>query len=196
MPRPFPLMCSAVLLSLSACFSVVPAGTPAASTAAQRRWSESQAPAVPATSGFVVIPDARLPPDPSHTCRAVFGGTRAARNPTDLVPVLDMARSEVNVFAVARVPARNVELAIVFHGAAIDALLDDAHYLAKYGVANPNLPVLRDMRKAGVERFVCGQNLAFDAVDPKTLTPDVAIASDALLVLIGHQNRGFALLGF
>jgi intracellular sulfur oxidation DsrE/DsrF family protein len=194
--RSFPLMFSAVLVLLSACSSVAPTGVRTASTAAQHTWPAPRAPAVPAASGFVVIPDAHLPPDPSRTYRAVFDGTRAAAKPTEIVPVLDMAGSEVNAFAVARVPARNVELAIVFHGAAIDALLDDAHYQAKYGVANPNLAVLRDLRKAGVELFVCGQNLAFDGVDPKTLSPDVAIASDALLVLIDYQNRGFALLGF
>jgi len=42
--------------------------------------------------------------------------------------------------------------------------------------------------------FVCGQNLAFAQVDPKILTPSVSVASDASIVLMTYQNRGYALL--
>jgi len=46
-----------------------------------------------------------------------------------------------------------------FHGAAINAILDDAHYKEKFGVSNPNLKVLAELKKSGVKLFVCGQNL-------------------------------------
>ena len=63
-------------------------------------------------------------------------------------------------------------------------------------MSNPNLPVLEQFRKAGVELFVCGQNLAFGHIDPATLTPSVKVASDALIVLMTYENRGYAFLGF
>lgn len=44
--------------------------------------------------------------------------------------------------------------------------------------------------------FVCGQNLVSDKIDPKTLSPDVSVASDGLIVLMTYQNRGYALLSF
>ena len=46
------------------------------------------------------------------------------------------------------------------------------------------------------EIFVCGQNLAADKIDPKTLSPDVQIATDALIVLMTYQNNGYSLLSF
>jgi intracellular sulfur oxidation DsrE/DsrF family protein len=49
---------------------------------------------------------------------------------------------------------------------------------------------------AGVELFVCGQNLAADNIDPKTLSPEVRIAADALIVLMTYQSKGYALLSF
>ncbi len=52
------------------------------------------------------------------------------------------------------------------------------------------------MKKAGVEFFVCGQYLAGEKIDPKTLTRDVTVAADALLVLMQYQNKGFALMIF
>ncbi len=85
---------------------------------------------------------------------------------------------------------------VVFHGAALDGIRDDAHYKAKFGASNPNLKVLIEMKKAGVELFVCGQNLAFTKVDPATISPAVTVASDALLVSMQYQNDGYALMSF
>ena len=107
-----------------------------------------------------------------------------------------MAGSELNAFSVAHVSQGKIRFAVVFHGAALDGILDDAHYRGKFGVANPNLPVLEQMRKAGVELFVCGQNLAAEHIDPATLAPSVSVASDALIVLISYQNHGYAVLSF
>jgi intracellular sulfur oxidation DsrE/DsrF family protein len=87
-------------------------------------------------------------------------------------------------------------MAVVFHGPAVDGLLDDASYRAKFNVANPNLPLLAQMKKAGVRVFVCAQHLAAAHVDPKTLAPEVEVASDALIVLMAYQNDGYALLKF
>jgi len=85
---------------------------------------------------------------------------------------------------------------VVFHGAALDGILDDAHYKARFGVKNPNLKVLEELRHAGVKLFVCGPNLAFAGIDPSTLSPAVTVASDALIVLMTYQNDGYAVLSF
>jgi intracellular sulfur oxidation DsrE/DsrF family protein len=107
-----------------------------------------------------------------------------------------LAGSELNVLAGTGVPLANAKFVVIFHGDAIDALLDDAHYRSKYQVANPNLPVIAALEKADVELYVCGQNLAALNVDPKTLTPDVKIALDALIVLMAYQSDGYALMSF
>jgi intracellular sulfur oxidation DsrE/DsrF family protein len=167
-----------------------------ATTHALAAWAPSKAPAVPEASGFVLIPKAAVPPTKLTVYKAVFDATRAADKPTQLLPALDMAGSELNALAVSGVPLRNARFVVVFHGPAMSGLLRDNGYRAKFGVANPNLSVISRLKKAGVNLYVCGQNLAFDGVDPGTLTPDVSIASDALIVLMAYQNRGYALLSF
>jgi intracellular sulfur oxidation DsrE/DsrF family protein len=107
-----------------------------------------------------------------------------------------MAGSEINALAASGVPAANGKFVIVFHGDAIDGILNEAAYKARFGVSNPNLKVIAALKKAGTKLFVCGQNLAAVGIDPGTLTPDVAIASDALIVLMTYQNDGYALLSF
>ncbi len=159
-------------------------------------WPPPQAPVIPAADGYVIIPGAAVAPDKAHTYLAIFDATRRAEKPTDLLPALNMAGSELNAFGATAVPPSNVRFAVVFHGSALAGILDEAHYRAQFGVPNPNLPVLEQLRKAGVELFVCGQNLAFEHVDPATLAPSVTVASDALIVLMAYQNRGYALLSF
>jgi intracellular sulfur oxidation DsrE/DsrF family protein len=107
-----------------------------------------------------------------------------------------MAGGALNAFAATGVPLSNAKFAVVFHGPAIDGILDDAHYKAKHGVANPNLKVLSELKKAGVEVFVCGQNLVRENIDPKIISPDVTVASAAQIVLMTYQNDGYALLSF
>ena len=102
----------------------------------------------------------------------------------------------MNALAAAGVPLRNAKFVVVFHGAALDGILDDAHYKAKFGASNPDLKVLIEMKKAGVLLFVCGQNLAFAKVDPATISPAVTAASDALVVSMEYQNDGYALMSF
>ncbi len=173
----FPVLCSLLL-----------AGTAAA------QWPGPLSPAIPQADGYVVIPNAALPPDKNHVYKAIFDATKSGKTPGDLLPAVNNAGSELNAFRVTGVPDDNVKFAIVFHGGALDGILDDEHYKAKHGVANPNLKVLSELKKAGVELFVCGQNLAGDKIDPKSIAPELAVASDALLVLMEYQARGYALL--
>ncbi len=159
-------------------------------------WPEPKSPAIPGASGYVPIPGAVIPPEPGTIYKAVFDAQKSAGAPGDLLPALDMAGSELNALAVAGIPLDHAKFAIVFHGGGLEGILDDAHYKAKFGRANPNLPVIAQLKKAGVGLYVCGQNLAFDHVDPATLTPDVKVASDALIVLMTLQNQGYALLSY
>jgi intracellular sulfur oxidation DsrE/DsrF family protein len=156
----------------------------------------NNAPAIPEADGYSIIPGAKMPPDKKRIYRAIYDATKAAKETSQPVPAINMAGSELNALAVCGIPLTNAKFVIVFHGAAIDAILDDAHYKEKHGIPNPNLKVLSELRKAGVKLFVCGQNLLAENIDPKIISPDVAVASDALIVLMSYQNDGYALMSF
>ena len=159
-------------------------------------WPSAESPAVPSADGYVAIPNAALTPTKDKRYGGVFDATRPAGKPGDLVPALNMAASELNAFAAVKAPLSNAKFVVVFHGAAVDGILDEEHYKARFKTENPNLTVIRKMREAGVEFFVCGQYLASEKLDRKTLSPDVTLAADALLVLMDYQNRGYALMSF
>ena len=159
-------------------------------------WPEPKASAIPEADGYVAIPKAAVAPNPRTTYRSIFDGTKMAIKPEAILPVINAVGGVLNDLEVGKVPRGQRQFAIVFHGAAVDGILDDAHYRAKYGVSNPNLRVLAALKKQGVELLVCGQHLAADHIDPKIISPNVTVASDAYLVLISYQNRGYALMLF
>jgi hypothetical protein len=99
----------------------------------------SKAPAVPEADGYVEIPNVAAAPTKSSKYRAVFDTTRSADKPTALLPALNMAGSELNALATVNAPLRNAKFAIVFHGPAVDGILDDEHYKAKFGTTKPKL---------------------------------------------------------
>lgn len=162
----------------------------------QAQWGKPDSPVVPSADGYVTIPNAAFPPSGTRVYKAAWDATKAGKEPSMLAPALNMAASELNAFGVGHVPQKNVKFVVVFHGAATNAILDDEHFRAKFGISNPNLKVIQQMKNYGVEFYVCGQYLAGENIDPKTLSPLVRVASDALLVLIEYQNNGYALMSF
>jgi len=164
--------------------------------AATGDWPLPKAPIIPEADGYVAIPDAAVPPTKNAKYQAVFDATHLAEKAAQLLPALNMAGSELNALGAVNAPLANAKFVIVFHGPAVDGILDNPHYKAKFGIDNPNLKVITEMKKQGVEFFVCGQHLAGEKIDPKTLSKDVTVAADALLVLIQYQNKGYALLSF
>jgi intracellular sulfur oxidation DsrE/DsrF family protein len=156
----------------------------------------SSSPAIAEADGYTTIPGAKLPPDRNRTYRAIFDATKAAKENSQLIPAINMAGSLLNDLAVCKIPLTHAKFVVVFHGAAIYSILDDTHYREKFGIANPNLKVLSGLKKAGVKLFVCGQNLLAENIDPEIISSDVAVASDALIVLMTYQNDGYALMSF
>ncbi len=161
-----------------------------------QNWPAPKAPAIPEADGYVVIPNVAVAPDPKTTYRVIFDGTKAAAKPDGVLPVINAAGGVLNDLVVGKVPHSNRQLAIVFHGPAVDGILDNAHFRAKYGIDNPNLKILSALKRQGVVLLVCGQHLAAEHIDPMILSPDITVASDAYLVLINYQNRGYALMLF
>ena len=168
----------------------------ALSTSVAAQWPEPKSPVIQQADGYVAIPNAALSPDKETKYRAVFDATRAASKPTNLLPAINNAASELNAIAAVGAPLSNAKFVVVFHGAGVDGILRNDQYKAKFGTDNPNIEAIRQMKKAGVEFFVCGQYLAAEKIDPNTLVSDVTLAADALLVLIHYQNNGYALMSF
>ncbi len=157
--------------------------------------AQEQFPVIKDAGGYWPIPDAAVQPDKARDYKAIFVATRAADAPTDIVPALDDAAALVNGLASGGVSPAKRKIAVVFYGPAAYAVLDNASYRQKYSADNPNLKVLAELRKAGVELFLCGRWLQYKKIEASKVAPDVKVATDALIVLVTYQNRGYARMG-
>ena len=71
------------------------------------QWGKPVAPVIPEADGYVSIPNAAVPPDRKRTYRAIYDATRFPKEPSQLLPALNMAGSELNAFGAGGVPPRN-----------------------------------------------------------------------------------------
>jgi intracellular sulfur oxidation DsrE/DsrF family protein len=157
---------------------------------------KSEAPGITGSLGYAKLPDAAYNPDPKHTYKMVFDVSRGGAKPGEAALGIALAATELDQLRGNGVPAKKIKLALVFHGDAVNSILNNEAYRAKFKTDNPNLPILAALKVEGVELLVCGQNLVIANINPATLSPDITVGSDALLMLATFQNKGYALLSF
>ena len=76
----------------------------------------------------------------------------------------------------------------------IGGKLDDADYRKQFGVANPNLKVIAELRQAGVDVAVCGQAVAEHGYPYEAIDKSVTLALSALTTITELQQKGYALM--
>jgi ubiquinone/menaquinone biosynthesis C-methylase UbiE/intracellular sulfur oxidation DsrE/DsrF family protein len=131
---------------------------------------------------------------PRAGAKVVFDVTSDAK-PGDVNKGLDRVARLLNLYGVAGKSASDIKITIVLHGEATKSALKDAEYKSRFETtANPNLPLIRDLQKAGVEIFVCGQALNYKNYADSEVADDIPIAAAALTVVVNKQTDGFAYL--
>lgn len=140
------------------------------------------------------LPHAAYQPDPDTTYKVVFAMTRASKDPSKVNPALDRVARTVNLYTHGGVPLDHLKFVAIASGPATALVLDDTHYKKQYGVANPNLPVIRQLRKDGIDVAVCGQAVAEHDYQYDWVSKDVTVALSALTTVTELQQKGYALM--
>jgi intracellular sulfur oxidation DsrE/DsrF family protein len=154
-----------------------------------------QNPAIKAAGEMHPLPDAVFQPQKDVTYKALFSLTRGdKKDAKDINDGLEHVARAINVFVSAGVPLEHLKFAVVITGGAVPVVLDNAHYRKEFGVDNPNLPVIKQLKAAGVEFAVCGQALAGYKYDHSWVTPEVQVALSYLSTMIILQQQGYSLI--
>ena len=147
-------------------------------------------PVVAGFGGVVMLPKAAEKPRPG--AKIVFDVTADAK-PGEVNKGLDRAARLLNLYGAAGLKASDVQIAVVLHGEATKSVLKEDFYKPRFAVEqNPNLPLIRDLRKAGVEIFVCGQALNYKGFPESVVAEDISVADAALTVIVNRQTDGSA----
>lgn len=101
----------------------------------------------------------------------------------------------VNIYALAgKVPA-TVHISVILHGEATLVSLRNDAYAKRFNTdSNPNLPLFRQLQRAGVELLVCGQSLAHKDAAYEDVDDTVQVAVSGLTVNVNRQRDGYAFI--
>lgn len=147
-------------------------------------------PIIPKHGG--VLPRPNAVEQPRAGAKVVFDATADAK-PSDVNKGLDRVARLLNLYGAAGLKTQDVKITIVLHGEATKSTLNDAAYKARFQIEqNPNLPLIRELQKAGVEVLVCGQALNYKGFADGDVTDGIPIAAAALTVVINKQTDGYS----
>jgi len=173
------------------------AGPPAAH--AQEAAPLSQPEDGPVVEGYGAVygvPDPDFETPTATEYRVVFDVSVGADEPDVVNARINTLARFLNMHGQAGVDADAMHLALVLHGSAGKDALDHAGYRSRFGIDNPNLPLLERLAGAGVEIVLCGQTAMHRGLAREELAEPVQLALSAMTALATLQARGYALVGF
>jgi len=142
------------------------------------------------------VPGAKELPDPNRIYKVVFDVGIAAEKMDDVNPMLAVTARYINTLAKYGVPADHRKIAVVFHQKGTEIIQNNEAYKARNGGHdNPNIALIRSLKKAGVDLRVCGQAVMGAKIDPKNIQPEIQLDLWALTTLVDFQLDGYVHVG-
>ncbi len=132
----------------------------------------------------------------SQDFKVVFDVTESPENKEEVNRYIETAARFLNMHAQAGIPVEHLSVAMVIHGSATLNVIDNNAYKKRFGGANPNEPLIRELLEKGVQLIQCGQSINSRGVDREELIPGVQLALSAMTALIQLQGDGYQLIKF
>ncbi len=152
--------------------------------------------------GIVVLPEADQQPKPNSK---ILLDITSDKKSGSVILGLDRAALILNQYTQAGAGKENgFKMALVLHGSATSAALSQEAYAKhaepymkdKEKSKNVNLELLRKLKRAGVEVYVCGQALAHHGFAVDEVATEVKVAVSAATVSINLQMDNYAYIPF
>lgn len=123
----------------------------------------------------------------------------------EVIPIKDSAAAKdfseglsevgriINLHIASGIPKNKLSVVVVVHGPALYALYTNEQYHKKWGIDNPNIPLISELMKNGVKFIACGQAMNFLGVKKEDMVPNIRISLTAQTVLSNYQLKGYVL---
>ena len=164
-------------------------------TATSINAQDAQFPIVKNFGGIYEIPDQQNP-EVLKEYKVVIDLKTLQRDKESINPGLNNVARMMNLHGLLGVESENLHVAVVIHGGATDVILDNDAYRDRYELVNPNIELIKALKDAGAEVYVCGQSLlareyAFDNVNP-----EVNVGLSMLTTYTTYVQNGYVPLVF
>jgi intracellular sulfur oxidation DsrE/DsrF family protein len=144
--------------------------------------------------GVYTIEPQTLTYDPNLEYKVALDIYDSFKDSTKVNGALREVARTYNLLIANGAPREKVKVAAVIHAGSVYSILSEEEYLKRYGISNPNLPLIAKLKEAGVELYVCGQNLGMFQLQAMQLTPEVKVALSAKTALITLDQMGYSFL--
>ena len=128
--------------------------------------------------------------------RVVMDVARAPEEESSPNRAIESAARFLNLHARNGIRPDQLQLAVVLHGPAAAAALDDAGHQRRFGTANASKALIQELGAAGVKIYLCGQTAAYRGYPPVELLPEVDVAVSAMTVHVRLQQEGYRAILF
>jgi intracellular sulfur oxidation DsrE/DsrF family protein len=157
--------------------------------------AEFQYPVIKDHGGIYSIEKATVVPDPEQRYDIIvdlFSG----KDPAQLNKALNNVARMINLHAIAGVHRDSINVVLAIHGNATKVVLKDDGFVSRFNIKNPNLPLINELKEAGVKLTVCGQSLIGRQIDLDEVNENIEIATSMLTTVTNYQLKGYTLLKF
>jgi len=120
----------------------------------------------------------------------------AIESPDSLYRPFENISRMYNLHVYGGVPRNHIHLDVVIFYKAIFVILDNDAYKKKFGVDNPNLKVIEEMKQAGINLYACGQSVRGFGIDPKTVNQNFQVVLSRATTVSTLELKGYAFFKF
>lgn len=140
------------------------------------------------------VPGAVELPDPNLVYKIVFDQTAAPDESGEVSAGLMSVANRYNTLLHYGVPADHIQFVVVIHRAATDTILNNDVYRARNnGADNPDIDMIKKMKRQGIDFRVCGQAVLANEIDPADIMPEVQLNLWAWTTITNLELRGYIL---
>lgn len=107
---------------------------------------------------------------------------------------LERVARVTNLYYAAGVPLDQLKFVVSINGDAVSSALNNDRFSKAYGVDNPNLKLISELKKAGVQVTICDQSVAFHQLDRNWIDPMVTHTISSGTTVATLENSGYAFL--
>lgn len=107
---------------------------------------------------------------------------------------LERVARVTNLYYAAGVPLDQLKFVVSINGDAVSSALSNDQFSKAYGVDNPNLKLISELKKAGVQVTICDQSVAFHQLDRNWIDPMVTHTISSGTTVATLENSGYAFL--
>src|SRR6056297_3564211 len=154
---------------------------------------EAKFPVIKSFGGIFEIPNS-VKPEGDTDYKIVVDLKTLQRDKSSFNPGLNNVARMINLHALGGVKPENLKVSVAIHGGATDVTLTNEAYKKRYEMDNPNIPLLTELKNAGVELYVCGQSLIAREYAFSDIHDHITFGLSMLTVVTTHVQDGYTLL--